>query len=427
MKNKLLWVLDAVLLLTLLGVPFVWLIPVKYLAGISPQLFWRPWLLAVPVVVFLIRLVVKAQATRRGVVLRGWAETALFKKLCLLITMPTLFFLGIEQVFELAGYESHLPPVVIRGAEPGGADDEGSPGLVQSDEFRWRFVPGVMWRGRKVNQLGFLDREVNPQKMPGTIRVICMGDSITAQGIPPYSGRLHERLQSHPPTDDAWEAFNMAVHGYSSVIGLRLFERRGKMLAPDVVTLYFGWNDHWQGGRMPDRVRLGVTMTRGQALMYDILKNKRFGQWFLARTPAEDLRAASREGGYLRVPQEEYVKTLRDYVALIREAGAVPLLITAPRTERPSDMLVQRGNAVSVEEIIRLHDEYVGLTRQVARETGAHLLDLAAMFETLDRSVLMQKDGIHMTGEGLDVIAGLLHEKLVDLVRDPAWRTARAL
>ena len=59
--------------------------------------------------------------------------------------------------------------------------------------------------------MGFLDREVNPIKKNGTIRVICMGDSCTGQGIPPYSGYLHTELTNNPPGDLSWEAFNMGV------------------------------------------------------------------------------------------------------------------------------------------------------------------------------------------------------------------------
>lgn len=68
-----------------------------------------------------------------------------------------------------------------------------------------------------------------------------------------------------------------------------------------------------------------------------------------------------------------------------------------------------------MEEIIRLHDLYVDLTRQVARETGADLLDLAAEFARRDPSGLMQADGIHMNGAGLDLIADQLYDRIVQL------------
>lgn len=415
--------IDAALLLSLALLPAIWLATPLRLPWLNLELPWSVAWLLLPVVVLALRIALKNGLRRRHPGVRGLAESVLYKKIGLLLAMPFVFFVAIEQMLQWADYEAYSPPVIVVGAEAAPSDTAQKPtGLIGSTEYRWQFEPGVMWRGRRVNQLGFLDREVDPIKAPGTLRVICMGDSITGQGVPPYSGRLHERLQAAPPTAQPWEAFNMAVHGYSSVIGLRLFERRGRALDPDFVTLYFGWNDHWWGGRMPDRVRMGVRMAPARAAVYDVLRKKRFGQWLLAHMPTERQQAAAREGGYLRVPPDEFVETLTRFAAEIRAAGAVPILITAPRRERPSSMLVDRGNASSVEEIIRLHDLYVDLTRQVAKDHHVELLDLAAQFENLDRDVLMQADGIHMTREGLDLIAEQLYEKLVQIVQSPDWR-----
>lgn len=414
---------DAALLVSLVLLPVIWLATPLRLPFVHLELPWSVAWLLLPVVLLVLRMALKIALQHWHPGVRGLGESNLYKKISLLLTLPFVFFVAIEQMLQWADYEAYSPPVIVVGADSAPADVAQKPvGLIGSTEYRWQFEPGVMWRGRRINQLGFLDREVDPIKSPGTLRVICMGDSITGQGIPPYSGRLHERLQASPPTDQPWEAFNMAVHGYSSVIGLRLFERRGRALNPDFVTLYFGWNDHWWGGRMPDRVRLGVRMAPARAAVYDVLRKKRFGQWLLAHIPTERQQASAREDGYLRVPPDEFVDTLTRFVAAIRDAGAVPILITAPRRERPSSMLVDRGNAASVEDIIRLHDLYVDLTRQVAKDHHANLLDLAAQFEDLDRGVLMQADGIHMTRAGLDLIAEQLYEKLVQIVQTPDWR-----
>ncbi|HCF93474.1 MAG TPA: hypothetical protein DEW46_00275, partial [Verrucomicrobia bacterium] len=91
--------------------------------------------------------------------------------------------------------------------------------------------------------------------------------------------------------------------GYSSVIGLRLFERRGTQLAPDVVTLYYGWNDHWRGGSMPDRVRLAERTegrwAKSRAAIDQLLQKKRIGQWVLSKVQSRRTQAASQAGGYL--------------------------------------------------------------------------------------------------------------------------------
>lgn len=411
--------LDAAVLVALGLVPAIWLATPLRLPALGVELPWSLAWLGLPCALLALRFLLKRGLRPWLPDVRGLAESALFKKIGLLLVMPFAFFVAVEQVLEWRGYESFSPPAIVVGDAKTPEADSPDSGLIGCPVYRWRFEPGSVWRGRRVNQLGYLDREVDPRKAPGCQRVICMGDSITAQGVPPYSGRLHERLQAAPPTAAPWEAFNMAVHGYSSVIGLRLFERRARALEPDFVTLYYGWNDHWWGGRMPDRARLGVPMAPARATLYGLLKKKRFGQWLLARMPSAAEPAVSQKDGYLRVPPEEYAQTLTSFIAQIRAAGAVPILMTAPRRERPADLLVERGNASSVEEIIRLHDQYVDLTRQVARENDVPLLDLAAHFDALDKGILMQADGIHMTRAGLDLIADLLYEKLVRLAQDP--------
>ena len=69
----------------------------------------------------------------------------------------------------------------------------------------------------------------------------------------------NERLAANPPTSQPWEAFNMAVYGYSALEGLKLFQTRGQQLAADVVTIYYGWNDHWLSiGADPGNQSMGV-------------------------------------------------------------------------------------------------------------------------------------------------------------------------
>ncbi|MBU1909259.1 MAG: SGNH/GDSL hydrolase family protein, partial [Verrucomicrobia bacterium] len=142
-------------------------------------------------------------------------------------------------------FSAPVQPITIVGRD-GKAKPDDDRGMIPDSELQFRFNPGAEWRGRRINALGFLGREAESNKAPGAVRVICMGDSCTAQGNPPYADFLHERLTNAPPTPQPWEAFNMAVHGYSSEQGLRLFRRQTRYLQPDYVTLYFGWNDHWR-------------------------------------------------------------------------------------------------------------------------------------------------------------------------------------
>jgi lysophospholipase L1-like esterase len=128
------------------------------------------------------------------------------------------------------------------------------------------------------------------------------------------------------------------------------------------------------------------------------------------------------EGGALRVPPDRYRAALGRLIADIRNAGAVPLVITAPRAERVTSLLVRNGQATSVEEAIRLHDEYAEITREVAREAGAPLLDLAERFRAPAAAPLFADDGIHFKDAGRVRIAEAIYAAVQEIVRSPAWQ-----
>lgn len=314
-----------------------------------------------------------------------------------------------ELALRLARFSAPVQPITIVG-RGGRVRAKDSRGIIPDAELQYRFNPGAKWRDRLVNSLGFLGRDTTAHKPPGTIRVICMGDSCSAQGNPPYADFLHERLTHAPPTPQPWEAFNMAVHGYSTEQGLRLFRRQTRHLQPDYVTLYYGWNDHWRGDTT-DRLKLARRAGPLVGRIRKALNRSRLYQFIVSRRYVR--QTPDRDRYVLRVPPEEYRQNLRMFVSEIRAIGAVPILITAPRAHELTRLLVINRQVVDLEDAYRLHDEYVEITRAVARETGAALLDLAALFQ--DAPELFSDDGIHLTREGRHRVAEELHRLLTKL------------
>lgn len=376
---------------------------------------------------------------RKYAPVRGLWESAIFKKICFALITTYVFLALLESVLAWTKFNVALPPIVIQGKNSEG-------GLEISDtmpdaELIFRLQPGSYLAGRKINSLGFRDREVDPRKKPGTIRVICMGDSVTGQGRPVgYSQYLHERLTNNPPTPGNWEAFNMGVHGYSSLQGLRLFQKRGRLLTPDIVTLYYGWNDHWLTD-VPDRQRMGLEMRPFAGRIFELLQQKRifrFVVWSL--NPVQHVAARSHGDARVpRVPPDEYHSTLKAFVREIRTAGAIPVLITAPRRSLDYDV-VSKKYVISVEQGNRTHDEYVEITRQVARESNVELLDLANLFTNQACNGYFAPDGIHFdyygqewdttndppSQPGLMHVAEELDRKVRDITRASVWQSHRA-
>lgn len=406
-----LWVIDILFAVALMLAPVVWIMDPLRIAPLPFTIHWGWKPLLAPVVLLLFGAAARRWSRRKGTGARGLWERGLFRKAVLAAGATFLFFLGLETALRAVGFEARLPPIAIR---TGPRQEETRTRAVVSDrELLWRFNPGATIEGyeiNNINNLGFADRDVDPQKQPGTRRVICMGDSVSAQGLPPYSGILHEKLAAAPPTAQAWEAFNMAVIGYSSAQGLRLFQKRGRELEPDVVTVFYGWNDHWLGDR-PDSLRMAVRMNRLSGGLVEKLRRKRFFQ--LLVYAADPVRRVARtgEGSDYRVPPEEYRWNLKKLVAEIRSAGALPILVTAPRSSELDASLASGKQGRSVEEIIRAHDRYVAITREVAAASGADLVDLAAVLGGISTN-FFRGDGIHLTQEGLTRVAEELYAKL---------------
>ena len=413
------FLLDACLLIGLLLLPVIWIAnPLKISWGpLNLSASWKGELLLLPAAVLLLRLILSWLNTGRpggG----GFLQHSRFKQLLVWILFPFLCFYTVEQVLKLRKYEGSMPSIVI-------VDDTGvskkPPGkhraIVPDWELLHRFNPGAEFNGRPVNSMGFLDREVDPVKTEGTLRVICMGDSVTGQGPPPYSGFLHERLQAEPLSTNKWEAFNMGVHGYSTAQGLRLFQRRTRTLEPDYVTVFFGWNDHWRGAQ-PDHLRMRVKMSPWKGALMQKLRNKKFYQYLSnLRTPSQEL-IQDEDDYFLRVPQEYYRHNLVSFVREIRALKATPILVTAPRAKVLTKLLVKNRQVASLDDAYRLHDEYVEITRAVAREMGVPLLDLAMILGGPESAELFSRDGIHFHSDGLERIGDELYGLLDELVRD---------
>ena len=81
-------------------------------------------------------------------------------------------------------------------------------------------------------------------------RILILGDScsrIAGDGMP-YSVTLESDLGT-----DRWEVLNASVPGYTSYQGCRWLRSQLLETRPDVVVVYFGWNEHWRTTGMTDR------------------------------------------------------------------------------------------------------------------------------------------------------------------------------
>lgn len=394
-RTPLLVGLDLLLMASLVLLPLFWLfgeVSLPWPGGNPVVLPWSKKVLAAWFLLVVLRIVLGVRAGRRGGDGAGLWRCRPYPQVMMAILSLCVFFGGLEVLLELRGFEANLPPVVFEGR-----DEQGGrvvPETLPDPELLWKFKPGSVFQGKAINALGFRARTIDPVKAPDTTRIVCMGDSVTGQGRPPYAQYLHDRLQVAPPGPGAWEAFNVGVHGYCVLQGSVLFDRIAPVLTPDIVTLYFGWNDHWLD-RTPMSQQMAVRMGSVSGRIYEVLRRSRlFSYLVVTLNPTKPLLAATSEDWVLRVPPEEYREGLAGLVRKVRAAGAVPVVITAPRRALTGELL-RKNYARSIGEAEAIHDRYTAITREVATAENAPLFDLARLLEGPENDHLFAPDGIH--------------------------------
>ncbi len=415
--NRLLAALDWAGLAALLVLPAAWLLdPLLLRAGpfkLTVNANFKPWLTVG--LLLAARIALKLWTRRRGRPIRGPLDRLWLRQTVLALLSLYVAAGALEWMLTQSRFNVEMAPVIFETTDDDGQKtrNEG----YSDPELLWKFHPGKRYDRMTVNRLGYRDREVDPVKAPGAMRVICMGDSVTSQGHPPYSQLLNNLLAAAPPTSNRWEAFNMGVYGYSSAQGLKVFKTQARRLHPDIVTVFYGWNDHWLE-MQTDRNRMAVKVPRWQGNLYNLLKRKRcFMLLFNLFTKGNHgLPVRDRPG--FRVPPDEYTAIMTEFVDAIRAAGARPLLITAPRREVDANQYKFREAAAGI-DFNAVHDKYVRLTRQVAARTGADLLDLHALGAGSEFDRCFSRDGIHFRQGGLQLIAEAVYHKVCAMAQAP--------
>jgi len=114
----------------------------------------------------------------------------------------------------------------------------------------WAMTPGsehyTYIHPVQVNRLGLRGPEVGP-KSAGTTRIVALGDSLVyGQGVADKDtlpARLEHHMNVASSNGQAFEVINAGVRGYSTLQELELLEEIAPIVEPDVVILFWYWND----------------------------------------------------------------------------------------------------------------------------------------------------------------------------------------
>jgi len=270
--------------------------------------------------------------------------------------------------------------------------------------------------GIRIDSLGFRGDEVTLDKPPGRVRIVCLGDSATF-GV--YRTATGNRFDGSYPDALARlaqgdghanvEVVNAGVLGTTSAEGLVLLLVRVRRLAPDVLVVRFGNNDHAR--RWPrDTTPLGSD--REYALLHDL--PPRVFDLEIASLLFHAYRqavAARRAPASIRLSTEEFETNLHRFVEVGREIGARVLFVDFPyrdvaRGLSPGDVLPNPLVDVdSIEALFALHARYERVVERVATSTGTPLVRTAAALHAIETEAFNDYDVTHPTLAGQRVIA----------------------
>ena len=203
----------------------------------------------------------------------------LTRRLLLVVTAIVVGLAGVELALRLTGFRFRTYPSVQFGwPEPVNISD-----LFDPD-------PDLFWVTRGYAEELSSARQAHPA-------IVFMGDSCTQFGTYPTMTLDRLRARQFPLTS----GIKMGVAGWSSQQGLTQLQRDIISLHPSMVTVYFGWNDHW--------VALGPEDADAHVSRASFWMSQHSRLWQLL-TKARLAAAPPLAGRPNRVPLDRYVSNL---------------------------------------------------------------------------------------------------------------------
>jgi lysophospholipase L1-like esterase len=275
-----------------------------------------------------------------------------------------LILVAVEVITRLTmPHVSSLDLFVVTSQQKAQVADTEHVGIFEGDPLLlWRLKPNlsqVYWDYTLVSTSSDHLRSLSSNqkltaKQPGTIRIVCLGDSVTfGYRVPPvwpdklndydrewlpYPMLLEKQLRVANPGRKI-EAVTMAVPGYTSHQGLAWLRRDIDWLQPDLVIVSFGWNDT-SVSDVPDREAI-KTNRLAVAVRWLIDHSQAFAHathWLRNRASKDrPLNSAATTRPVARVSQQEYLDNMIGIERLARDGSARVIVIGAPyRDTSPS-------------------------------------------------------------------------------------------
>ncbi|MCB2230269.1 SGNH/GDSL hydrolase family protein [bacterium] len=321
-----------------------------------------------------------------------------------------LFLALLEGVVRIVGFETKFQNrffVLNRALD--------YPDVFKKDhDLFWRFRPdqtitSEFFQGATyhINSRGLRGPELTVPKMKP--RVLAIGNSCTfGWGVTEDSIYIRQlgRL-----LDNEYEMINGAIPGYTSYQGKTFLVSDLVRLEPEVLLVLFAWNDHWAAAngiadkdqRFPPPWILNIQNLLSHLESYRLYKKLLLS----AVEPSPDSLFTPGTIVY-RVGLEDFYQNLQEISAIGQSHHMRVIFLTSPIPALATYYAPGMRSPMHA-----FHERYNDAVRRVAHDTGAELVDIAALFDQyedlFDDAAL---DPIHFNAKGHAVAAEALAEIL---------------
>jgi len=322
-----------------------------------------------------------------------------------------LFFIILEGIFRISGfrYDTKIESMKFTFPIDEYNDNAEIPFLERHPVFFWRPKPHVFGH----NSRGYLGKEFKPQKDQGIFRIVMLGDSCTHFGPTPYPKHLEILLKQDQ--GKTYEVINAGTIGYSSYQGRLLMDKEIKYFTPDVITVYFGWNDHWLARGLRDAQQSASPNIFFR--LHNILNRLRFYQF--CNLTIKKFFKSKETSNIKRVSLSEYRENLVRIKEIADEIGAKVVFVTAAHAYDlgvPS-YLYTSGEVAKDEDIVKMHEAYNNVVRTLSREYNVFLVDFAkdlADISPQDKISYFEPDHGHLSDKAKQILAQEIFEVIVE-------------
>ncbi len=293
----------------------------------------------------------------------------------------------------------------------------------------------------RVNEHGFRGESFSLDKPAGVCRLVVLGGSavfdLNASQGQDWPRLLEADLRDRGLVDV--EVINAGIPGHASTDALGRLITRIWSLEPDVVLLYNAWNDikyfrdlspesplislvepHDPDANPFHSYRGSLDWLLSRSQLYVKLRNV---YYLRKHRPGLEGGQTARElaTSYDDLGVRQYRLNVELFVAASRKIGALPVLMTQASLVSPSTPEEAREEiaydypGLHHEALARAFGECNDVVRDVARETGAALIDPAG---SLSGRPELFADHVHTTGEGSAALAEAAAGPLATLLAD---------